>query len=516
MANEGHSLAIALFLVVVVLTLAITARAVRRTTTKAQFYAAGGELTGLQNGLAIAGDFMSAGAFLGLAGLVYARGFDGLVYAVGYTTGLPIVVFLLTTRLRQLGRFTFADVVSYRLAPTPMKVFSAIATLVIVLLYLTAQMVGAGQLIELLFGIGYVWAELVVGALMICYVMLGGMVATSWVQMVKAVLLLVGAVLVSALVLSRFGFDADALLAQAVRRHPAGVAVLAPRQLVSDPLSGLSLALALMFGTAGLPHILMRFFTVPNARTARSSVLWATVFMNVFFALVFVIGFGAMALVRGDPAYLDASGALRGGGNMAALHLAHAVGGETLFGFIAAVAFATILAVVSGLVLAGAAALSHDLYASLQIAAVDEKRELRASRIAALVIGLAAVLLGLLFKTQNVAYMVSLAFAVASSSTFPVLLLALYWRGLTTSGAVVGGTVGLVSTVALTVLGPAVWVAVLGHAAPVVGLDPPTLVTLPLALVTSWLVSTMDRSARGTRDRRGYVGQMQAQAEAVT
>ena len=223
-----------------------------------------------------------------------------------------------------------------------------------------------------------------------------------------------------------------------------------------------------------------------------------------------------MALVRGDPAYLDASGALRGGGNMAALHLAHAVGGETLFGFIAAVAFATILAVVSGLVLAGAAALSHDLYASLQIAAVDEKRELRASRIAALVIGLAAVLLGLLFKTQNVAYMVSLAFAVASSSTFPVLLLALYWRGLTTSGAVVGGTVGLVSTVALTVLGPAVWVAVLGHAAPVVGLDPPTLVTLPLALVTCWLVSTMDRSARGTRDRRGYVGQMQAQAEAVT
>ena len=512
-AVGGISLAIVLFVAVVVVTLGVTAWAARRTNTKDQFYAAGGRLTGLQNGLAIAGDFMSAGAFLGLAGLVYARGFDGLVYAVGYTTGLPIVVFLLTSRLRKLGRFTFTDAVSYRLEQAPVRIFSAAATLVIVLIYLIAQMVGAGQLIELLFGIDYLWAELLVGGLMVSYVMFGGMVATSWVQIVKAVLLLVGGALITTLVLARFGFDADALLAQAVQRHPAGAAVLAPRQLAADPLSGLSLALALMFGTAGLPHILMRFFTVPDARTARTSVLWATVFMNGFFAMVFVIGFGAIALVSGEPQYQTAAGALRGGGNMAAIHLAHAVGGEVLLGFISAVAFATILAVVSGLTMAGAAAVSHDLYASLRRGRPDEKRELRVSRAATLGIGLASVLLGLAFKSQNVAYLVSLAFAVASSSTFPVLLLALYWRGLTTAGAVVGGALGLIAAVGLTVVGPTVWVTVLGHASPLVRLDPPTLLTLPLALCTCWLVSVLDRSARGAQDRRGFAAQSRALAD---
>ena len=459
-----NTTAIFLFLSFVLITLGITYWAARQTKSASDFYAAGGKITGFQNGLAIAGDFMSAGAFLGLSGLVFANGFDGLVYAVGYTTGLPIVVFLLATRLRNLGRYTFTDVVSFRLGQTPVRIFSACASLVVVLLYLIAQMVGAGQLIKLLFGLDYLYAEILVGGLMICYVMFGGMVATTWVQIVKAGLLLVGGTLLAFLVMSAFSFDFGALLSDAVKVHPKGAAILAPQFLAKDPISGISLGLALMFGTAGLPHILMRFFTVRDARTARTSVFWATIFMNLFFALVFIIGFGTIALVSGKTEFVDVTGALRGGGNMAAIHLSQAVGGPALLGFISAVAFATILAVVAGLTLAGASAVSHDLYASVfRRNGTEDTREVTVSKVATLVLGIIAVLLGIAFQTQNVAYMVSLAFAVACSSTFPVLLLSLYWRGLTTAGAVAGGTAGLVTAVVLTATGLRRMLGRLGH-----------------------------------------------------
>lgn len=494
--------AIVLFVAFVIVTLGITYWAAKRTKSTSDFYAAGGRITGFQNGLAISGDFISAGAFLGLAGLVYASGFDGLVFAVGYTTGLPIVVFLLAERLRNLGRYTFTDVLCYRLNEKPIRIFAACASLVVVSFYLIAQMVGAGQLIKLLFGLDYIYAEIIVGVLMICYVMFGGMVATTWVQIVKAVLFITGGTAIAFLVMMKFGFDFGALLSKAVSVHPKGNAILAPQFLARDPVSAISLGLALMFGTAGLPHILMRFFTVPDAKAARVSVFWATVWMNYFFALVFIIGFGALALLAKDPAYLDAKGGLIGGGNMAAIHLANAVGGSAMLGFISAVAFSTILAVVAGLTLAGASAVSHDLYASVfRKGAADDRKEVRVSKIATFGLGVFAVLLGIAFQTQNVAYMVSLAFAVACSSTFPLLLLSIYWRGLTTKGAVIGGSVGLASALVLTVLGPPVWVKVLGYATPFFPIDPPTIVTMPLAFLTCWLVSVMDRSAQAASDR---------------
>ena len=288
-----------------------------------------------------------------------------------------------------------------------------------------------------------------------------------------------------------------------------------PQFLAKDPISGISLGLALMFGTAGLPHILMRFFTVPDAKSARTSVFWATICMNFFFALVFIIGFGAIALVAGKPEFVEATGALRGGGNMAAIHLSQAVGGPALLGFISAVAFATILAVVAGLTLAGASAVSHDLYASVfRRSGVDDAREVKVSKIATLVLGVVAVLLGIAFQSQNVAYMVSLAFAVACSSTFPVLLLSLYWRGLTTAGAVVGGATGLFSAVLLTVIGPTVWVKILGHSAPLFAIDPPTILTMPLAFAVCWVVSVLDRSRRAVLDRGNFDSQLRQSVRA--
>ena len=504
--------AIILFISFVLVTLGITWWASKRTKSTDDFYAAGGKITGFQNGLAISGDFISAGAFLGLSGLVYASGFDGLVFAVGYTTGLPIVVFLLAERLRNLGRFTFTDVLCYRLSEKPVRIFSACASLVVVAFYLIAQMVGAGQLIKLLFGLDYIYAEIIVGMLMICYVMFGGMVATTWVQIVKAVLFLTGGTAIAFLVMMQFGFDFGALLSKAISVHPKGAAILTPQFLSKDPISAISLGLALMFGTAGLPHILMRFFTVPDAKAARVSVFWATVWMNYFFSLVFIIGFGALALLAKNPAYLDAKGALIGGGNMAAIHLANAVGGSAMLGFISAVAFSTILAVVAGLTLAGASAVSHDLYASVfRKGTADDKKEVRVSKIATVGLGITAVLLGIAFQTQNVAYMVSLAFAVACSSTFPLLLLSIYLRGLTTKGAVIGGSVGLFSALLLTVLGPPVWVKVLGFASPIFPIDPPTIVTMPLAFFACWLASVLDRSRQAASDRGGF-GMQTAQA----
>ena len=500
--------AIVMFLALVAGTLGITWWAARRTRSAAQFYAGDGNFTAFQNGLAIAGDTVSAGAFLGLSGLVFASGFDGLVYAVGYSVGYPIIALLFADRLRRLGRFTFGDVLAYRLAETPVRCFTIASTLTIVVCFLVAQMVGAGQLITLLFGLDYVWAQLIVGGLMICYVLFGGMTATTWVQIVKAVLMLAAGSAVALLALAQFGFDYGALLDRAVAVHPRHAAILAPSGFALMPISAISLVLAQLCGSAGLPHVMMRFFTVPDARTARVSMLWASLLIGSFFALVFFISFGALALVRGNPAYTDATGALLGGGNMAAVHLAHAVGGNLMMGFVAAVAFATILAVVAGLTLSGASAISHDLYANvLRKGRGNPRTEMLISRLAVLGFGTLAVVLGIAFRNQNIAYLIALVVGIAASSNFPVLLLAIFWRGLTTAGAVAGGVVGLLSAILFTILGPAVWVKVLGYAAPAFPLDPPTLVTLPLAFATCVGVSLLDRSRRAAQDRAGFEAQ---------
>ncbi len=491
--------AIAMFLFFVACTLVITYWAARRTRTASDFYTAGGGITGLQNGMAIAGDFMSAASFLGISALVYGSGYDGLIYSIGFLVGWPIIMFLMAERLRNLGRFTFADVVSYRLQETPMRSLAAAGTLVVVAFYLIAQMVGAGQLIKLLFGLDYTIAVVLVGVLMILYVTFGGMLATTWVQIIKACLLLGGATVMAVLVLAQFGFNLDAFFAKAVEVHPKHQAIMSPGAMVADPVSAISLGMALMFGTAGLPHILMRFFTVKNAKEARKSVFYATTFIGYFYILTFVIGFGAIVLVSTNPRYLDpVTHGLLGGGNMAAVHLAHAVGGNLMLGFISAVAFATILAVVSGLALAGASAVSHDLYARVfALGRANEKTELRVSKLATVVLGILAIFLGILFEKVNVAFMVGLAFAIAASANFPVLLLSMYWKGLTTRGAILGGWVGLLSAVALTVLSPSIWKSVFGFPAGIFPYDSPALFTMPLGFLCCWLGSVLDHSVRG-------------------
>ncbi len=515
--------AIAMFAVFAALTLAITRWAARRTRTASEFYTAGGGITGFQNGLAIAGDYMSAASFLGISAQIFNDGFDGLIYSIGFLVGWPIILFLMAERLRNLGRYTFADVASFRFAQPPVRTFAAISTLVVVLFYLIAQMVGAGQLIRLLFGLRYEYAVAIVGLLMTLYVLFGGMTATTWVQIVKAVLLLASATYMAVMVLLPFGFSPEALFARAVAVKTdlaaaggtasadaavAGRSIMGPGNFIRDPVSAVSFGLALMFGTAGLPHILMRFFTVPDARAARKSVLWATGWIGYFYMLTFVIGFGAIVLVATRPEYIDPAGGLIGGGNMAAIHLAHAIGGDLFLGFVSAVAFATILAVVAGLTLSGASAVSHDLYATVfRRGAADSASELRVSRRTVLVLALVAILLGIVFENQNVAFMVSLAFAVAASSNFPVLLLSLLWKGCTTRGVVAGGMVGLVLALGLTILSPTIWVAVLGHAEPVFPYSSPAIFSMPLAFAVIWLVSVLDRGARAQIDRAGFEAQ---------
>ena len=505
--------AIIIFAAFVVLTLGITYWAAQRTKTAKDFYAAGGGITGFQNGLAIAGDYMSAASFLGITALVYTFGYYGLIYSIGFLVGWPFIMFLMAEPLRNLGRFTFADVASYRLSATPTRAMAATCTLVIVAFYLIAQMVGAGQLIELLFGLPYTWAVIVVGVLMIIYVTFGGMIATTWVQIIKAGLLLGGSTLMALLVLAQFGFDFNALIAKAIELHSKHEAILSPGPQVANPINAFSLGMALMFGTAGLPHILMRFFTVGNAKEARKSVFWATTFIGYFYILTFIIGFGAIVLVGTNPIYHEAGDiakALLGGGNMPAIHLAHAVGGDLMKGFIAAVAFATILAVVSGLTLSGASAVSHDLYASVfRHGNVDEATEVRVSKATTLVLGVVAVILGIVFQTINVAFMVGLAFAVAASSVFPVVLISMLWKGLTTRGAVIGGLVGLFSALILTIVSPSIWEAVF-HMPKGSSLFPyvsPALFTMPLAFISIWLFSITDGSERAKGEKLAFEAQ---------
>ncbi len=507
-SGDVNILAISMFMLFVAATLGITYWASRRTATAKDFYTAGGGISGLQNGTAIAGDYMSAASFLGISGLVYLKGYDGLIYSIGFLAGWPIILFLVAERLRNLGRYTFADVASFRLEDRSVRVLAAFGSIATVILYLIAQMVGSGKLIEVLFGLPYEAAVVLVGVLMIAYVAFGGMLATTWVQIIKAVLLLGGATFMAVAVMYHFGFSFESLFEKAVEVHQKGEAIMQPGGLVGDPVSAISLGIALMFGTAGLPHILMRFFTVSDAKAARKSVFYATGFIGYFYLLTFIIGFGAIVLVSTSPSYLDASGTLLGGDNMAAIHLSHAIGGDLFLGFISAVAFATILAVVSGLTLAGASAISHDLYANVfSTGKTDEKMEMRVSKIATVALGIAAIILGILFEKQNIAFMVGLAFAIAASANFPVLFLSIYWKGLTTRGAVIGGAIGLTTAVVLVILGPIVWVEILGNEEAIFPYKYPALFSVAAAFVSIWLFSVTDRSAGAARERAAFGAQ---------
>ncbi|MEN7430109.1 cation acetate symporter [Chromobacterium sp. TRC.1.1.SA] len=510
-ATNWH--AIIMFFLFVAFTLGITYWAARRTKSASDFYAAGGGITGFQNGLAIAGDYMSAASFLGISALVFDKGYDGLIYSMGFLVGWPIILFLVAERLRNLGKYTFADVASYRLGQTPVRSFAALSTLVVVAIYLIAQMVGAGKLIQLLFGMSYSSAVLLVGVLMVCYVLFGGMLATTWVQIIKAVLLLSGATFMAIMVLSTVGFSPEVMFEKAVAAHGKGAAIMAPGK--ADPIDSISLGLALMFGTAGLPHILMRFFTVADAKEARKSVFFATGFIGYFYILTFIIGFGAIMLVLNQPGMMEtvvkngkSVTQLVGGSNMAAIHLADAVGGDIFLGFISAVAFATILAVVAGLALSGASAVSHDLYASvIKHGKANEADEIRVSKITTVVLGVVAIVLGLVFEKQNIAFMVGLAFSIAASANFPVLFLSMFWKGLTTRGAVIGGLVGLLTAVVLIVLGPAVWVEVLKHEHAVFPYKNPAIFSMTLAFVVTWLVSVLDTSAQAEEEKAKFDAQ---------
>ena len=503
--------AIAMFALFVLLTLGITKWAAARTKSAADFYTAGGGITGFQNGLAIAGDYMSAASFLGISGLVFANGFDGLIFSIGWLVGWPVITFLMAERLRNLGKFTFADVAGYRFEQTPIRVFAAAGSLVVVAFYMIAQMVGAGQLIKLLFGMDYLYAEILVGTIMLMYVLFGGMTATTWVQIIKACMLLGGATFMAFAVMLQFGFSPEAMFAKAVEVHDKKDAIMAPGALIKDPISAISVGMALMFGTAGLPHILMRFFTVPNAKEARKSVGWATTWIGYFYILTFIIGFGAITNLIPNPANYfvdgDVSKGLTGGGNMAAVHLAGAVGGNWFLGFISAVAFATILAVVAGLTLSGASAVSHDLYASVfRKGRVDQADELRVSKITTVILGIVAVVLGIAFEKENVAYMVMLAFVVAASANFPVLFMSVLWKDCTTRGAVVGGFVGLIVAVLTTIGSASVWEAVMHYpkGSAWFPYNSGAIFSIPAAFITIWLVSILDHSARARKDRAGY------------
>ena len=506
--------AIIMFGIFVAATLWITKWAAAKTKTAADFYTAGGGITGFQNGLAIAGDYMSAASFLGISGLVFANGFDGLIFSIGWLVGWPIITFLMAERLRNLGKFTFADVASYRFSQTPLRTFAAISTLVVVAFYMIAQMVGAGQLIKILFGLDYMAAEILVGVIMMAYVLFGGMTATTWVQIIKAVMLLGGATFMALAVLMQFGFSPERLFAKAVEVHSKKDAIMGPGALIKDPISAISVGMALMFGTAGLPHILMRFFTVPNAKEARKSVAWATTWIGYFYILTFIIGFGAIVNLVADPAtyYVDGEIAkgLKGGGNMAAVHLANAVGGNLFLGFISAVAFATILAVVAGLTLSGASAVSHDLYASVwRKGNVDSATELRVSKIATLCLGLVAIVLGIAFEKENVAYMVMLAFTIACSGNFPVLFMSVLWKDCTTKGAVAGGTVGLITATVLTVGSASVWEAVMKNpkGSAWFPYNSAALFSMTAAFLVIYLVSKMDNSEQAKKERALYPDQ---------
>ncbi|MGJ0320950.1 cation acetate symporter [Aliarcobacter cryaerophilus] len=505
--------AMIMFFAFIIGTMGITKWAASKTKSASDFYTAGGGITGFQNGLAIAGDYMSAASFLSISGMIYMNGFDGIIYAIGFLVGWPIILFLMAEKLRNLGKFNFTDIAAYRLDERRIRILAACGSLTVVTFYLIAQMVGAGKLIEVLFHIPYQWAVVIVGALMIIYVTFGGMLATTWVQIIKAVLLLGGVTIMALLVLATTGinFSFANLAETAVNLHAKKDAILAPGSFVSDPIASISLGLALMLGTAGLPHILMRFFTVGNAKEARKSVVYATGFIGYFYLLIAVVGLGGIIYLM-DPninsAYLDAAGKLIGGNNMAAVHLAQATGGSIFLGFISAVAFATILAVVAGLALAASNSIAHDLYAIvIRKGQATDAEEMKVSKRTVIIIGIVAVLLGFAFEKQNIAFMVGLAFAVAASANFPILILSIYWSKLTTRGAFMGGFIGLLTAVILVVLSKTVWVDIFGFKDAIFPWTHPALFSVSAAFIAIWFFSITDSSARAEEDKSGFEAQ---------
>ncbi|HMM75994.1 MAG TPA: cation acetate symporter [Gammaproteobacteria bacterium] len=500
--------AIGMFFVFVLTSLCITYWAAGRVKSSSDFYVAGGRIGGFRNGLAITGDWCSSAALMGIAGLVYTNGFDGLIYSVLPFGAWPLMMFLLADRLRNLGKFTIADVVSLRMARVPIRSLIASAGLAFVVGYLIVQMVGAGTLISNLFGLKYEYAQIAIGLLIIVYVAFGGMIATTYVQLVKAVLLLSGTSFIAFAVLAKFDFAPESLYAAAVANHSAAEKLMQPGGLLHDPVDAISCGVMLLFGGAALPHVLMRFFTVPDAKEARRSAAWAASFIGYFYLLSFFIGYGAVVFVMKGPQFLDADGIIKGGENMAAIHLAAAMGGDLLLGFISAVAFATIVAVVAGLTIAGASAISHDLYANvLRHGRASDAEVMKISRYAAIALGILGIVLGIAFKEENIAYLIVLPFTISATVFFPVLFLTLYWRRLTTTGIVAGGWLGLAAAVAMLVAGPTIWRDILGHEAPIFPYKYPALFSMTISVVTMILVSLLDKSARGHREVRAFEDQ---------
>ena len=502
MSNAGleplNTTTIVVFGLFMILTLSITLWAMRRTRTKEDFFVAGRSVTPGQNGLALAGDFMGAATLLGVVGLVSLRGFDGLIYAVGGLVGWPILVMLIAEPMRRIGRFTLADVVSARLEPRPIRLAIAITTLLLVPCYLIAQLIGAAGLIRLIFGLDDNTAIVTVGVIMVIYVSFGGMLATTWVQIIKAVMLLMAGACLAFLVLSRYGFDPIGPFREASARY--GDAILAPGAMISSPWEGLSLAMGLMFGLIGLPHVVMRFFTVPDARAARNSVFYATIWIGFFLLVTFVLGYGCLALVgREAVAKADASG------NMATLILASEIGGPVMLGFVGAVTFATILALVAGLTLSASASVAHDLWNGVVCRGrASERGQIAVARVTVLILCAVAVTLAITLRQQNVIFLTGLTFAIAASANFPALVLALYWRGLTTAGAAVSILFGAVATLVLIYGSPSIQVDVLKSPQDVwFPLRNPGLVSIPASFLVAIIVSWCQRARETVPTREG-------------
>ena len=479
--------AVITFILFMVLTLLITTWAARRTRTRKDYYVAGGKITGLQNGFAIAGDTMSAASFLGLVGLVYVVGFDALYFIVSLVVSWLLVLIVIAERLRNLGSYTFADTISYRLSRKPIRILSATCALAILIPYLLAQLVAAGSLVEGLFGLNYTQGVVVVGVLMMIYVAFGGMMATTWVQIVKAVLLVGGGTVLALGVLAVFSFNPARLLASALEAHPLGNDLIAPGGLYKDIISVVSLSLAFIGGTAAMPHVLMRFFTVPDAVQARRSAAIAVGLIAYFQIIVLIIGLAAVVMLVNNPEYSTGGTDIVGGSNMVAIHLAKYIGGDVFMGFISAVAFATILAVVSGITLSAGATVSHDLFSNvIRQGKCSESEELFIARITVLVLGVLGMCLAIVFEGQNVAILATLPLAIGASTNFPVLLLSMYWGGLTTRGALYGGYTGLFLAVLLIILGPNVWVNVIGFEKAIFPYAFPTLFSMGTCFIFCW------------------------------
>lgn len=490
---------IILFLLIVGITLVVTYFAAKRTKTTSEFYTAGGGLTGWQNGLAIAGDYLSAASFLGIAGMIALNGFDGFFYSIGFLIAYLVVLFIVAEPLRNLGKYTLADMINSRFDAKKVRAVAALNTITIVIFYMIAQLVGAGALIKLLFGIDYWIAVLIVGIMMTIYVLFGGMTATSWVQIIKAVLLMVGTIVISIMVLAKFHFNIFEMFTEMKTATPLGEDYLKPGVKYKVPLDTISLMLALVLGTAGLPHILMRFFTVKDAKTARSSVISATWVIGIFYVLTIFLGFGAAYFVGFDK-IIEANAA----GNMAAPLLAGALGGDFLMSFVSAVAFATILAVVAGLVLSGASAFAHDIYGEIiKKGKITEKQQMLAARYASVGVAILSILLALFTQKMNVAFLVSLAFCVAASANLPVIIFTIYWKKFNTSGAITGMLSGLLSSLILVIISPNVFSPVGGAAIfvgePLISLTNPAIISVPLGFIGAYIGTVVSKKQDAKR-----------------